>query len=55
MKVKPKRLEKGDTMGIIAPASPHYNRSDITRGIETLEEWGFNVIKVRTFITNMSI
>ena len=22
----------------------HYNRSDITRGIETLEEWGFHVI-----------
>ncbi|MFI8688025.1 LD-carboxypeptidase [Rossellomorea sp. NPDC077527] len=43
-KIKPKRLEKGDTIGIIAPASPHYNRSDITRGIETLEEWGFHVI-----------
>ncbi|TYS67780.1 LD-carboxypeptidase [Sutcliffiella horikoshii] len=43
-KIKPKRLQKGDTIGIVAPASPHYNRSDIIRGIETLEEWGFRVV-----------
>ncbi|RLQ94791.1 S66 peptidase family protein [Falsibacillus albus] len=43
MKIKPKKLEKGQTVGIIAPASPLYNRSDLTRGIQTLEEWGFRV------------
>lgn len=42
--IKPKRLEKGDTVGIIAPASPLYNRSDLTRGILTLKEWGYNVV-----------
>lgn len=43
MKVKPKKLEKGQTVGIVAPASPLYNRSDLTRGIQMLEEWGFKV------------
>ena len=44
MKLKPKKLEKGDTIGIIAPASPLYNKSDLKRGIKTLKEWGYNVI-----------
>ncbi len=44
MRLKPKKLEKGDTIGIIAPASPLYNKSDLKRGIKTLKEWGYNVI-----------
>ncbi|MGP4082253.1 S66 peptidase family protein [Pseudalkalibacillus sp. R45] len=51
MKIKPKRLEKGQTVGIIAPASPLYNRSDLIRGIKTLEEWGFKV-KVGEHVNN---
>jgi muramoyltetrapeptide carboxypeptidase len=43
-KIKPARLKKGDTIGIVAPASPLYNKSDLVRGIRTLEEWGFQVI-----------
>jgi muramoyltetrapeptide carboxypeptidase len=42
-KLKPQRLKKGDTIGIVAPASPMYNKSDLTRGIKTLEEWGYKV------------
>jgi muramoyltetrapeptide carboxypeptidase len=43
-KCKPRRLKQGDTIGIIAPASPLYNRSDLKRGISTLEEWGYRVV-----------
>ena len=43
MKIKPKRLEKGDKIGIVSPASPSYNKSDIERGVKTFHEWGFNV------------
>ncbi|MFD1019838.1 S66 peptidase family protein [Thalassobacillus hwangdonensis] len=42
--LKPKRLKKGDTVGIIAPASPLFKKSDLKRGIKTLEEWGYNVV-----------
>ena len=44
IKVKAKRLEKGDTIGVISPASRLYNKSDLVRGIKTLEEYGYNVI-----------
>lgn len=43
MKIKPKRLEIGNKIGIVSPASPSYNKSDIDRGIKTLNEWGFKV------------
>jgi muramoyltetrapeptide carboxypeptidase len=43
-KIKPARLKKGDTIGIVAPASPLYNKSDLIRGMKTLEEWGYKVI-----------
>ncbi|MBI9106329.1 MAG: LD-carboxypeptidase [Spirochaetales bacterium] len=43
MKIKPKRLKKGDTIGVISPASPSFRRSDVVRGKETLEQWGFEV------------
>jgi muramoyltetrapeptide carboxypeptidase len=43
-KIKPARLKMGDTIGIVAPASPLYNKSDLVRGMKTLEEWGYKVI-----------
>jgi len=43
MNIKPKKLIKGDTIGIISPASPSYRKSDVIRGKETLEKWGFRV------------
>ncbi|MBP7223042.1 MAG: LD-carboxypeptidase [Sedimentibacter sp.] len=43
MKIKPKRLEIGNKIGIVSPASPSYYKSDIDRGIKTLKEWGFKV------------
>jgi len=45
--MKPKRLEKGQTVGIVSPASPSFNKSDIVRGIETLESWGFKAVRSR--------
>ncbi|MBN2051163.1 MAG: LD-carboxypeptidase [Spirochaetales bacterium] len=44
MKIKPKRLEKGQTIGVVSPASPSFYKSEIVRGISTLKEWGFNVV-----------
>ncbi len=41
--VKPPRLAPGDVVGVVAPASPVYNRSDVRRGIRTLESWGYRV------------
>ena len=40
---KAKRLGKGDTIGIVSPASPSENKSEVTRGIETLEAMGYQV------------
>jgi len=47
--IKPKGLEKGQTIGIISPASPSFYKSYITRGIETLESWGFKVVTGKHF------
>lgn len=44
MKLKPKRLTKGDTIGIISPSSPPFYKSDITRGAEMLESWGYKPV-----------
>lgn len=41
--MKPKMLQPGDTIGVISPASPSYRKSEVTRGIETLKEWGYKV------------
>lgn len=41
---KPKPLKKGDTVGLISPASAQYNRSWITRAVGALEEWGYKVV-----------
>jgi muramoyltetrapeptide carboxypeptidase len=40
---KPLRLHEGDTVGVVAPASPWESRSDLLRGIAGLEAWGLKV------------
>jgi muramoyltetrapeptide carboxypeptidase len=40
---KPPRLRPGDTVGIVAPASPWENRSDLLRAVLALEAWGLTV------------
>ena len=39
---KPPRLKPGDTIQIIAPASP-FDREAFLRGVDRLKEWGFQV------------
>jgi muramoyltetrapeptide carboxypeptidase len=41
--IKPKALQKGDTIGVIAPASPPSSIEKITKGAEYLERIGYNV------------
>jgi muramoyltetrapeptide carboxypeptidase len=43
MAIKPKRLQKGDTVGVIAPASPP-DMEKLKRGIHFVEKLGLNVI-----------
>lgn len=40
---KPPRLRQGDTVALVAPASPWENRSEMLRAIRGLEEWGLKV------------
>jgi muramoyltetrapeptide carboxypeptidase len=40
---KPPRLRPGDTVGIAAPANPWAARSELTRALRGLEEWGLRV------------
>ncbi len=47
-KVKPRVLKRGDTIGIVAPASPLYNKSDLVRGAETLSEMGYKPLFGKT-------
>lgn len=41
---RPHRLKKGDTIGVVSPASPPDRKSDVTRGIETLEGLGYKIV-----------
>ncbi|NOZ62768.1 MAG: LD-carboxypeptidase [Calditrichaeota bacterium] len=41
--IKPPRLKKGDTVGLIAPASCVFEPATIREGIETLQSLGFKV------------
>jgi len=41
--IKPRVLKKGDTIGIIAPASPPSSLEKITKGAEYLEQLGYRV------------
>ena len=40
---KPLRLRPGDTVAVVAPASPWENRSERLRAVAGLESWGLNV------------
>jgi muramoyltetrapeptide carboxypeptidase len=41
--IKPTVLRKGDTIGVISPSSPSFKRSEVLRGKETLQHWGYRV------------
>lgn len=41
--IKPRALNQGDSIGVIAPASPCYEKDKIQLGIRALEEMGFRV------------
>ena len=41
--LKPKKLQKGDTIGVIAPASPPKDISRVEKGAEYLESLGYRV------------
>ncbi|MBN1154013.1 LD-carboxypeptidase [candidate division KSB1 bacterium] len=41
--IRPPRLKKGDTLGIITPGSGYSNSGDIREGIENLQSLGFKV------------
>ena len=41
--IKPKRLKKGQTIGIISPSSGVWKRSELWRSIEEIENWGYKV------------
>ncbi|MBK5253169.1 MAG: LD-carboxypeptidase [Peptostreptococcaceae bacterium] len=42
--LKPKHLKKGDTFGIVSPASPSENKSDVVRCVEWLEKNGYKSV-----------
>lgn len=54
--IRPKKLEIGDSIGIISPASPSERKSDVLRAAECLQSWGYkivlgkNVNKARGFV-----
>lgn len=41
---KPPRLQAGMTLGVVAPSSQTFERSDTQRGVEALEKMGFNIV-----------
>jgi muramoyltetrapeptide carboxypeptidase len=44
---KPPRLRPGDTVGVVAPANPWANRSEMIRAEAALEAWGLRVRRGR--------
>lgn len=42
--IKPSMLKKGNTIGVISPASPSESKGEIIRAKETLEEMGYKVV-----------
>ncbi|MDD6043262.1 MAG: LD-carboxypeptidase [Eubacteriaceae bacterium] len=42
--IKPKALKKGDTIGVVSPASPSEKRSEVARAKAYLEEKGYRVV-----------
>jgi muramoyltetrapeptide carboxypeptidase len=47
MKIKPRALQKGSTIGIIAPAGPVDDFRSVEKGMKVLESLGFNVLPGR--------
>lgn len=45
MMIKPNKLRKGSTIGIIAPAGPIINAERIKKGVDVLKRLGFNVVE----------
>jgi muramoyltetrapeptide carboxypeptidase len=45
---KPKRLKIGDTIGVIAPASPVYDVESLLEGVKVMEDLGYNVVLGRS-------
>lgn len=43
MKIKPRALQRGATIGIIAPAGPVNDPAAVQKGVKLLEDLGFNV------------
>ena len=41
---KPRRLRQGDTVAIVAPATPWEARSELLRAVAGLEAWGLEVV-----------
>jgi muramoyltetrapeptide carboxypeptidase len=41
---KPKRLEKGDTIGIVSPASPSENKSELVRCLDWIDNHGYHAV-----------
>ena len=41
---RPPRLQSGMTLGIVAPSSPVFERSDVHRGVAALEKLGFHIV-----------
>ena len=42
--IKPQRIPKNATIGLIAPASPVYNADDFTEMVDTLQGFGFKLV-----------
>ncbi|WDU83996.1 hypothetical protein [Caloramator sp. Dgby_cultured_2] len=59
--MKPKKLNKGDKIGIIAPASPCYNQDLFMEGVKVLRNLGFEIelgkaaLQGRAFLQEMTI
>ena len=47
--IKPKRLKKGDTLGLIAPGS-FINEDELKESIENLETLGFKVVYTKNIL-----
>jgi muramoyltetrapeptide carboxypeptidase len=43
-RLKPPRLQPGMTLGVVAPSTPVFERSDVYRSIEVVESLGFKVV-----------
>ncbi|MCG0277903.1 MAG: LD-carboxypeptidase [Thermanaeromonas sp.] len=52
--IKPPALKPGDTIGIVAPASPLVSPDYLERGIKRLESWGFRVALARSIYAFIS-